>query len=165
MCFLAGMLASAQAKEPDLGRLEDAVARQFNEIRLKSNLPALKIRRDLRLRMEACSVQIRGPDPKVEEPYAKQKSWYSISDPKVAAEELARIAQQKTDYDHVGVGVWFAATEAYPNGRYWVVVYPENSAAHEAVWSHFYLTDDFEYQTMFDKQWRKGLPERCRLAK
>ena len=50
-------------------------------------------------------------------------------------------------------------------GPYWVVVYPEHSAAHEAFWSHFYLTDDFEYQTIFDKSWRKRLPARWRDPK
>jgi len=72
------------------------------------------------------------------------------------------LANEKTSYDHVPVGAWFAATQDHPSGIYWVVVYPEHSAAHEAFWSHFYLTDDFEYQTPFGKHWKQRLPQQCR---
>jgi hypothetical protein len=71
------------------------------------------------------------------------------------------MAAEKTGFDHVAVGVWFAKTEKYPTGTYWVVVQPEYGAAHEAFWSHWYLTDAFEYQTIFDKSWRSDLPAQC----
>ena len=38
---------SGQAAAPDLNQAEDQVARQFNDIRMKSGLPMLKPRRDL----------------------------------------------------------------------------------------------------------------------
>ena len=164
--FLAmSLFASAQSQAPALDKVEESVAKQFNHIRQQSGLPPLRFRRDLRLRMEACSVETRGPDPKVENPQTKYKIWYLTADPDEPTEDLARLARQRTDRDHVAVGIWFATTAAYPSGAYWIVVYPEHGAAHEAFWSHFYLSDDFEYQTIFDKSWMKRLPDRCRNLK
>ncbi len=126
----------------------------------------LEFRRDIRARMEACSVQVNGPDPKVE--YASPnhkfsyKYWYLSSNPNEPSDELAQLAGKRTTLTHVTVGVWFAKSEPYPDGMYWVVVYPEHSAVHEAFWSHFYLTDDFEYQTAFDKHWKEHIPQSCR---
>lgn len=165
LLYAAAVLAIGQSQLRDLDKVEESVAKQFNDIRQKSGLPKLKFRRDLRVRMEACSIETRGPDPKVEQPGTKHKIWYLASDPAKPTEELARLAGEKTDRHHVTVGVWFAATGTYPNGAYWVVVYPEHGAAHEAFWSHFYLTDDFEYQTIFDRLWKKRLPDRCRSLK
>lgn len=153
----------AQTSQPvDLTALEKHVAKHFNELREDSGLKPLKVRRDRRMRMEACSVQIKRPDPIVDIAQQKRRFWYLTADPKKPSDELARLASAKTSDDHVGVGVWFATTEDHPSGMYWVVVYPEHSPAHEAFWSHFYLTDDFEYQTPFGKQWKQGLPQQCR---
>jgi hypothetical protein len=112
--------------------------------------------------MEACSIHVKGPDPIVDIAQQKRKFWYLAADPQEPNDELTRLAKAKTGYNHVGVGVWFARTQQYPSGMYWVVVYPEHSAAHEAFWSHFYLTDDFEYQTPFGKHWKQELPPQCR---
>jgi hypothetical protein len=59
--------AGRSSTPPDLGKLEAAVANQFNEVRVTAGLKPLKFRDDLRLRMEACSVDARGPDPKVQQ--------------------------------------------------------------------------------------------------
>jgi hypothetical protein len=147
------------SQPPNLPILEGVVAKQFNDLRTKAGLNQLKFRRDIRLRMEACSVQVKGPGPKIEG--ARNVFWYLSADPTRANDDLVRLAGQKVTYDHVAVGVWFSRTEVYPSGMYWVVVSTEHGAAHEAFWSHFYLTDDFEYQTNFDKGWKKELPSNC----
>jgi hypothetical protein len=78
--------------------------------------------------MEAYSVQMKGPDPIVDIAQQKRRFWYLTADPKKPSDELARLASAKTSDDHVGVGVWFAATEDHPSGMYWVVVYPVSIA-------------------------------------
>ena len=138
------------------------VARQFNGLRKQAGLSQLKVRRDLRVRKEACSVQVKGPDSLVDILRQGRKFWYLTADPEKPNEELVHLAKEKAGDDHVAVGVWFATTQQYPSGMYWVVVYPEHSAIHEGLWSHFYLTDDFEYQTSFGKHWEKELPRQCR---
>lgn len=158
MLIATGASFGQASQQRDLSALEERVAKQFNDLRAKSDIKPLKFRQDMRIRAEACSVQVKGPDPTVEFP---RKFWYLTPDPNKPSDELVRMATEKTSYDHVGVGVWFATTEAYPSGMYWVVVYPEHGAAHEAFWSHFYLTDDFEYQTVFDKHWKQRLPQPC----
>jgi hypothetical protein len=152
-------LGQSVTKHPDLGELEQNVVKQFNNLRVKSGLRPLKFRRDLRLRMEACAIEVKGH---AEREVTGLKSWYLTANPAEGNGELEQLALQKTEFDHVSVGVWFARTEAYPSGWYWVVVLPEHSAVHEAVWSHFYLTDDFEYQTIFSKRWKANLPKECR---
>lgn len=145
----------AQAsRPPDLTLIEKNIAYQFSEVRKKAGLKPLKIRRDVRLRKEACFIQIKGPDPTI---YS-----YLTADPEKPNDELMRLARSNFSHDHIAVGVWFAATQQYPSGMYWVVVYDEDSGAKEAFWSHFYLTDAFEYETIFDKQWKRGLPQVCR---
>jgi hypothetical protein len=109
--------------------------------------------------MEACAIEVKGHAVRE---VTGLKSWYLTANPAEGNGELEQLALQKTEFDHVSVGVWFARTEAYPSGWYWVVVLPEHSAVHEAVWSHFYLTDDFEYQTIFSKRWKANLPKECR---
>jgi len=146
----------------DLVAIEADVAKQFDELRQNAGLQPLKVRRDLRVRMEACSVSIKGPDGTVEVPGSKFKHWYMTPDPHGLNDELVRIANENTVNDHVAVGVWFATTEAYPSGMYWVVVNQEWSAAHEAFWGHFYLTDAFEYQSPWNKRWKKWIPRGCR---
>jgi hypothetical protein len=61
--------------------------------------------------------------------------------------------------------VWYGANADYPAGAYWVLIYPEQSAAHEAFWGHFFLTDSFQYVTRFDKNWKQRLPPTCRNLK
>lgn len=161
----ANAFASDGSYVTNLGKSEEVVARQFNEMRRKLGLPALEFRRDLRIRMEACSVQTRGPDPKVERPGTKYKIWYITSDPAKPTDDLEMLSREATDRRHVAVGVWFATTQEYPNGAYWVVVYPEVSVLHEAFWTHFPLIDEGYYDTIFDKAWKKRLPERCRSLK
>ncbi len=164
--FLAmSLFASAQPQSPDLGKVEENVARQFNDIRQKSGLKTLKFRRDLRIRMEACAVETRGPDPKVENPQTKYKIWYLTTDPTEPTPELSRLAHQRTERHHVAVGVWFATTESYPHGAYWVVVYPEVNIVHEAFWTHFPLIDEGYYDNIFDRTWKKRLPDGCRNLK
>jgi hypothetical protein len=154
---------------PDLTALEENVAKQLNEVRTKAGMKPLRFRRDSRMRMEACSVQIKGPDPKVEHASRNGKFSYKFlylsSNPIEPSDELAQLAGTRTTFDNVAVGVWFAVTETHPSGMYWVIVYPEHSSVHEGFWSHFYLTDDFEYQTVFDKHWKEQLPQRCRSIK
>lgn len=153
--LISGASSSAQAsRPPDLTLIEKNIANQFNEVRKRAGLKVLKIRRDLRVRMAACSVQIKGPDPIV--------SSYLTADPETPNDALTRLAKINSNHDHVAVGVWFAATQRFPSGMYWVVVYDEDGAAKEAFWSHFYLTDAFEYETPFDKQWKRRLPQECR---
>jgi hypothetical protein len=82
----------------------------------------------------------------------KRKWWFLAANPSKPDSELARLAGTRTSYDDMAVGVWFATTDVYKAGMYWVVVHPEHSEAHEVFWGHFYLTDDLEYQTPFDKQ-------------
>jgi len=161
------LVGQTPQQPPDLTALEENVGKQFNELRVKSGLKPLKFRRDLRIRMEACSVETQGPDPKVEQPGTKYKIWYLTTDPIEPPDDLARLVEssKKTDRRHVAVGVWFATTGAYPNGAYWVVVYPEVSVAHEAFWTHFPLIDEGHYDNIFDKRWKKGLRERCRSLK
>ncbi len=165
---LAILIASsvAQRSSPsDLTALEDHVFKEFNRLRSKGSLKPLKVRRDLRVRMEACSIQARGTDRLVEARSEKRKSSYITADPKEPNPELTRVANIVTNRDHVAVGVWFAKTQEYPSGMYWVLIYPEHSAAHEAFWKHFYLTDDFEYATAFDKHWERALPPQCRAVR
>src|SRR5580692_5170891 len=144
------------SQTPDLAALEGNVAKQFTDLRAKAGMTLLELRRDIRMRMEACSVALNGPDNHVESEsqyaLAIEKLWYVTDDPTKQNDQLAKMATMRTGYDHVAVGIWFGATKAAPNGTYWVVVMPEHSAAHEGFWSHFYLTDDFEYQKTFSKQ-------------
>lgn len=153
LIWCASSLAQA-SRPPDLTLIEKNIANQLTQVRKTAGLKALKIRRDLRMRMEACSIQIKGPDPIV--------AWYLTADPEKPNDALTRLAKSNSNHDHVAVGVWFAATQQYPSGMYWIVVYDEDGAAKEAFWSHFYLTDAFEYETYFNKQWKRGLPQECR---
>ena len=163
--LLVILLASSLAQTPqtsDLTAIENTIAKQFNELRQKAGLPPLKIRHDLRVRMEACSIQMKGPDGFVDIPQQGRKLWYLTAEPKKTNDELTRLAKLKTSDGHVGVGAWFAKTPQYPSGMYRVVVYPEHGAAHEVFWSHFYLTDEFEYQTSFGRRWKQNLPSQCK---
>lgn len=161
--ILAASTALASAgTQPDLKPIEKTIATEFNRIRQQAGLNPLAVRDDRRVRMEACSVQVKGPDPFVDIEKQNRKFWYLTADPKNANDELVRLAKTKTSFDHVAVGAWFATTPQYPSGMYWIVVYPEHSAAHEAFWGHFYLTDDFEYETSFSNHWKQGLPSECR---
>ena len=47
-----------------LSALEENIATQFNELRVKAGLRPLTFRQDIRMRMEACSIQLSGPDPR-----------------------------------------------------------------------------------------------------
>jgi hypothetical protein len=163
--FVASASLSQTSTQPDLTTLEETVGKQFNELRAKAHLAPLAFRRDIRMRMEACSVALNGPDKHVEfdSQYAlrKEKLWYSTDDPTKQNDTLATLAQIRTNYDHVAVGIWFSTTKTVPKDTFWVVVMPEQGAAREAFQSHFYVTDDFEYATVFDKHWKKRLPEIC----
>lgn len=170
--WLSGAGQTAPPSQPSpaqLSSLEEGVARRFNDARQSAGFKPLAFRKDRRVRMEACSVALRGPDIRVEGDIVNgrplRKNWYVASDPQAAAAEISDIATYLTPYRSVGVGVWFARTAQFPDGAYWVVVYPEHSAAHEAFWGHFYLTDDFEYVTLFDRYWKKNLPQECRDIK
>jgi hypothetical protein len=161
-----------QTPQPsNLTALEENVAKQFNQLRVDAGLKPLTFRRDLRVRMEACSVQLNGPDSLVENVPWKRKQWYLAADPSKPDSELPQItaamttARWQRGHDHVAVGVWFATTDAYPAGMYWVVVYPEHSEGYEGFWSHFYLTDGYQYMTRFDKYWKARLPQLCRSIK
>ena len=164
-----GTSVGQTSQPPNLTALEENVAKQFNALRAKAGMKPLRFRRDIRTRMEACSVHTDGPDAIVERvspnPKFSYKLWYSTPNPSEPSKDLAALAEREVAVDHVAVGVWFARTDAHPDGRYWVVVYPEHSASHEAFWSHFYLTDDFEYQTAFTKHWNEQLPRSCRSIK
>lgn len=144
--------------------LEEHLANEFNAARKSAGQKPLAFRKDIRVRMEACSVAQNGKDDLVEPP-RRPKLWYVTLDPQVLSPNLKELAASEVKYSSVGVGVWYAVSEQYPAGAYWVVIYPEHSAAHEAFWSHFYLTDTFEYQTRFDKYWKKRLPPQCRDLK
>jgi hypothetical protein len=162
----AQMNSPAQRQVPtDIGSLEEQIAGQFNAARKSAGLKQLSFRRDIRIRMEACSVAVNGPDSIVDQTWTKRKYWYSTADPRSSNPELTQIALQPADRHSVGVGVWYVADAKHPDGTYWVVVYPENSAVHEAFWGHFYLTDDFEYQTVFYESWKEKLPNECRSIK
>jgi hypothetical protein len=171
MLFVSLLLTlgvASYASDPaplELGKLETAVANQYNDLRIKAGLKPLKVRDDIRVRMEACAVEVHGPDPMVQWVNASRKNWYMAADPLQPSDELSLLANEKTGYDHISVGVWFAKTDKYPSGMYWIVVWPEYGAAHEAFWSHWYLTDTFEYQTGFDKHWRSHLPVQCASIK
>lgn len=58
--ILLSSLAHA-SQPPELSGIETSVANQFNQLRQKAGLTPLIVRRDLRLQMEACSIQIKGP--------------------------------------------------------------------------------------------------------
>jgi hypothetical protein len=160
---------SQTSHQPDLNALEETVGKQFNELRAKADMRPLEFRRDIRIRMEACSVALNGPDRNVEfdSQYAlrREKLWYLTGDPAKPNGDMANLAQVRTTNDHVAVGIWFGPTKGVSKDMFWVVVMPEPSGVHEAFWSHFCVTDDCEYQTVFDKYWKKRLPEICRTIK
>jgi hypothetical protein len=162
---VAGSLAQT-SQLPDLAALEQSVAGQFNELRVKSALKPLKIRRDIRQRMVACAVQNNGTDPTAVELY--RRWWYLTDVPSKPNDELARLATTNNSLtkfnDHIAVGVWYARTPAYPSGMYWVSLYLERSAANEAFWGHFPLTDSAENRR-FGKEWKRGIPQQCRTIK
>jgi hypothetical protein len=155
--------------QTDLGALEANVAKQFNELRVKAGMSPLGFRRDIRMRMESCSVALNGPDKNVEfdSPYAlrKDRLWYTTDDPAQQNDAIVNLAKIATNYGHIAVGIWFGRGKTVSKDTFWAVVVPEHSAAHEAFWSHFYLTDDFEYQTAFNKHWKERLPDVCRSIK
>src|SRR6266851_694313 len=113
-------------------------------------------------RKEACSIAEKGADNIMGAQRTGRNYWDVVIDPKALESEIKRIATAPTAYDNVSVGVWYASNVQYPSGAYWVLIYPEHSAAYEAFRGHFYLTDSFEYVTRFDKNWKKRLPPTCR---
>ena len=157
------------SSQPDLTALEETVGKQFNDLRAKADMRPLELRRDIRIRMEACSVALNGPDRNVEfdSQYAlrREKLWYLTEDPAKPNHELANLAKVRTSNDHVAVGIWFGSTKDVSKDMFWVVVMPEPGGAHEAFMSHFCVTDACEYETVFDKYWKKRLPEICRSIK
>ncbi len=165
---LVGNFASPQSnpaerKRPqDLSALEEHVAGEFNAVRKSWGLKPLPFRRDIRVRMEACSVAVNGPDSLVESRDGFLKYWYVTGDPQAANPVIRQVAEEKNGKSSVAVGVWYAAKQEGKPDSYWVVVYPEDTAAREAFRRHFYLNDSFEYVTRFDKYWKKKLPEQCR---
>jgi hypothetical protein len=171
LLLLVAPLASLgqTSTQPDLTALEESVGKQFNEVRTKADMRPLGLRSDIRIRMEACSVALNGPDRNVEfdSQYAlrREKLWYLTEDPAKPSHDLANLAKVRTSNDHVAVGIWFGATKDASKAMFWVVVMPEPSGAHEAFMSHFCVTDACEYQTVFDKYWKKRLPEACRSIK
>lgn len=170
LCF-SGSVASSQSKpaEPrtpqDLSALEEHLAGEFNSVRKSWGLKPLPFRKDTRVRMEACSVAVNGPDSIVESRDGYRKYWYVTRDPQAGNSVIKQVAEEKNGKSTVAVGVWYAAKQEGEPGEYWVVIYPEDTAAQEGFRRHFYLTDSFEYATRFDKYWKKKLPEQCRNIK
>jgi hypothetical protein len=141
--------------------LEEHFANILNSGRKEAGLKALPFRKDIRVRQEACSIAEKGADRVVGARRMGDNYWDVVPDPRALDSEIKRIATAPTAYDNVSVGVWYAANAQYPAGAYWVLIYPEHSAAYEAFWGHFYLTDSFQHITRFDKYWKKRLPPTC----
>jgi hypothetical protein len=156
---------SVQKPAAELAALEEHYANVLNSGRTEAGLKALAFRNDVRVRQEACSVAEKGADGIVGAQRTGDNYWDVVLDPKALDSEIKRIATAPTAYDHVSVGVWYAASAQYPAGAYLVLIYPEHSAAYEAFWGHFYLTDSFQHITRFDKYWKKRLPPTCRDLK
>lgn len=171
LVFFADVMASSQSRpaetrtSQDLSALEEHLAGEFNAVRKSWGLKPLPFRTDIRVRMEACSVAVNGPDSIVESRDGYRKYWYVTRDPQAANPVIKQVAEEKNGKSAVAVGVWYAAKQEGGPGDYWVVIYPEDTAAHEAFRRHFYLTDSFGYMTGFDKYWKKKLPEQCRNIK
>ncbi|SRR6266849_353802 len=151
-----------QKPPAELAALEEHFARVLNSARKEAGLKALAFRKDIRVRKEACSIAEKGADNIMGAQRTGRNYWDVVIDPKALESEIKRIATAPTAYDNVSVGVWYASNVQYPSGAYWVLIYPEHSAAYEAFRGHFYLTDSFEYVTRFDKNWKKRLPPTCR---
>jgi hypothetical protein len=117
--------------------LEEHYANVLNSGRTEAGLKALAFRNDVRVRQEACSVAEKGADGIVGAQRTGDNYWDVVLDPKALDSEIKRIATAPTAYNHVSVGVWYAASAQYPAGAYLVLIYPEHSAAYEAFWGHF----------------------------
>jgi hypothetical protein len=152
---------AAQKPAAELAALEEHFANILNSGRKEAGLKALPFRKDIRVRQEACSIAEKGADRVVGARRMGDNYWDVVPDPRALDSEIKRIATAPTAYDNVSVGVWYAANAQYPAGAYWVLIYPEHSAAYEAFWGHFYLTDSFQHTTRFDKYWKKRLPPTC----
>jgi hypothetical protein len=163
--------SSNSSVSPSLSFLEKHIASEFNLLRTSAGLKPLHFRNDKRVRMEACSVAENGPDLWVErEPSGRQdknmhRYWYTTTDPMAVTPELLQIASFPVSNDSVAVGVYLLQSTEQSKRAYWVVVYPEHSALHEAFWGHFYLTDSFEYETAWSGEWKQHLPKQCRKPK
>ncbi len=170
IAFLSRAVAQAPAAgiaatPPDLNSIEENIAKKFNDLRQKRGLKPLAFRKDIRLRMEACSTAFSKPAYYIDAPTIHRRLWYSTQAPTVDYSELERISYIETQRDHFGVGAWFLIDDKHPHGTYWIIVYPEHSASSEWLRRRFYLTDDFEYVTPFDKSWRRRLPQQCQQIK
>lgn len=144
----------------ELSALEKQVAQRFVEARKKYSIKPPVFRNDLRMRKEACRLSVEGGPKNVDD-----GRWYVSDKPADAVSAIEEIAKMEMNQDHFGVGVWFAKIGAYPDGKYWVFIWPEYSAVAEAFKRHFYLTDSFEYVTPFDREWNKHLPGVCQSIK
>ena len=129
---------AGQKPAAELAALEEHFANVLNSGRKEAGLKALPFRKDIRVRQEVCSIAEKGADRIVGARRMGDNYWDVVPDPKALDSEIKRIATAPTAYDNVSVGVWYAANEQYPGGAYWVLIYPEHSAAYEAFWGHFY---------------------------
>jgi hypothetical protein len=156
---------AVQKPATELTALEEHFANVLNSGRKEAGLKTLALRKDIRVRQEVCLIAEKGADGIVGARRTGDNYWDVVPDPRALDSEIKRIATAPTAYDNVSVGVWYAANAQYPAGAYWVLIYPEHSAAYEAFWGHFYLTDSFQHITSFDRYWKKRLPPTCRDLK
>lgn len=142
----------------NLTSVEEQLERRVAAIRYTVNLKPLPVRRDIRVRQEACALSATNQI---------SDESYVTEDPNELHPTFSRIAV-RSDVPlgaRLTIGVWYAKTVQHPRGAYWVVVHAGESNVSEWFNDHFYLTDTFEYRDDAKHKWKANLPQQCRDMK